>query len=592
MRRRSPILFALRLGFRADRRLALVAVGLAVVEHAADATPALLLKLLVNAVARGDRSSTRSLAILLAVSYICGSIARNMNVSVSGKLVDRTGHLINEHILRMAGSTPGVEHFERPDYLDKVSLLRSDQGSIARYGGAVVSALGVGVRIVITVGLLASVHPALLALPIFAVPSLFTGGKARRAVQRAEERVAPSRRLAPHYLALAIDPVLARETRIFGLADVALSRNAEANRLLRRNDVRADAVSSAITAAGTLSFTIGYIAAIAFVAALAARGNASPGDVALAVILGAQVNGLTSRTVGFVSETLAATAAVDRYRWLIDYSDVREPTGTVSRPSRLRDGIQFDGVTFRYPGTTTDVISDLTLDIPAGSILAIVGENGAGKSTLVKLLLGFYQPTNGAITVDGQPLDDIDPESWRSGATAAFQDFMRYEFELRTAVGVGHLPDLGNDERILRAMERGHGADLATKLEHGLDTQLGRRWSGGTDLSGGQWQRSALSRTMMRPSPLLLVLDEPTSALDPDAEHALFEDYARAGREAAEHAGAITVLISHRFSTVRMADTIVVLADGSVAERGSHQELLTLGGVYAELFELQAKAYR
>jgi ATP-binding cassette subfamily B protein len=588
----SPMVTALRLGYRADRRLALGAVALTVVEHAADATPALLLKMVVDAIVAGDRSRTSALAVLLAVAYIVGSVARNANVSISGKLIDRTGHLVTRELLDLAGGTPTIEHFENPTYLDRVTLLRQDRGEIARFGGSVITALGLAVRVALTVVLLASVHPILLALPIFAVPSLFTGGRARRATLRAQERLASPRRLAPHYLALALDPVLARELRIFGLGDIAVSRNRRANAELRAEEVRADARASAITAIGTLTFTLGYLAAIAVVVKLAADGQATAGDLALAVVLGAQVNGLTARTVGFVTDTISASTAVARYEWLIDYAREHRSAATVDAPGRLSKGIHFDHVTFRYPGADEDVLHDVTVDLAAGSTVAIVGENGAGKSTLAKLLLGFYAPTVGHVVVDNVPLADIDPDGWRSATTAAFQDFVRYELLLRESVGVGDVAAMDDPTRIEDALRRGHGEDIAELLPHGVDTQLGRRWSGGTDLSGGQWQKTALARTLMRNTPLLLVFDEPTSALDPHSEHALFEDYAAAGKAAGAERGAITVLISHRFSTVRMADTVIVLADGRVAEVGTHDELIHLGGTYAELFAIQARAYR
>lgn len=591
MSQRSPMWTALRLGYRADPRLALGAVALTIIEHAADATPALLLKLVVDAIAAGDRTRARVLAVLLAVSYIVGSVARNANVSVSGKLIDRTAHLVTGQILDLAGSTPTIEHFENPTYLDRVTLLRQDRGEIARYGGSVVTALGLVVRVVITVVLLASVHPVLLSLPLFAIPSLLTGSRARRTTLQAQERLAAPRRLAPHYLALALDPVLARESRIFGLRDIAITRNRLANADLRAQEVRADSRASAITAVGTVTFTIGYLAAIAVVVALAADGRATAGDVALAVVLGAQVNGLTSRTVGFVTDTISASTAVGRYQWLLDYAEKHRSAATHDAPARLSTGIRLDHVSFRYPDSNDDVLRDVSLDLRGGSTIAIVGENGAGKSTLVKLLLGLYEPTVGRILVDGVPLTELDPERWRAATTAAFQDFVRYELRLQETVGVGNLGSIDDERVVNEALRLGHADGLTASLPNGLTTQLGRRWANGTDLSGGQWQKTALARMMMRHRPLLLVLDEPTSALDPAAEHALFEDYAAAGRAAGAHHGAITILISHRFSTVRMADTVVVLIDGRVAEIGTHNELVRLGGTYAELFAIQAKAY-
>jgi ATP-binding cassette subfamily B protein len=248
-------------------------------------------------------------------------------------------------------------------------------------------------------------------------------------------------------------------------------------------------------------------------------------------------------------------------------------------------------VSFAYPGTDRFVLGDVDLRLPAGSTVAIVGENGAGKTTLVKLLCRLYEPTNGRILVDGIPLAEIDVDAWRSRVSAAFQDFARFELVARRAVGVGDLPHL-DDEAGVRAALAGAGAtDLLTGLPGGGDTQLGARWDGGIDLSTGQWQKLALGRALMRPTPLVLFFDEPTASLDATTEHALFQRYAAESRRRARD-GTVTVLVSHRFSTVRSADLILVVGDRGVSEWGSHDELMERAGVYAELYSLQARSYR
>ncbi|HYT40343.1 MAG TPA: ABC transporter ATP-binding protein, partial [Acidimicrobiia bacterium] len=251
-------------------------------------------------------------------------------------------------------------------------------------------------------------------------------------------------------------------------------------------------------------------------------------------------------------------------------------------------GIAFEGVSFAYPGSETEVLSDVSLWLPPGSVVAVVGDNGAGKSTLVKLLARMYEPTSGRISVDGVDLARFDPAAWRARLSAAFQDSCRFEFLLGETIGIGDVDGINDAYQVLMAAERaGAGAVLET-LPAGLNTQLGRRFEG-VELSGGQWQRLALARAGMR-DPLLLLLDEPTANLDAEAEFALFETIARATRRARAR-GAVTMLVSHRFSTVRMADVIVVIDGGKVLEVGSHDELMARGGLYAELFSLQSSAY-
>jgi ATP-binding cassette subfamily B protein len=247
------------------------------------------------------------------------------------------------------------------------------------------------------------------------------------------------------------------------------------------------------------------------------------------------------------------------------------------------------GVRFTLPDGRV-LLDDVSFRVGDGACAALVGENGAGKTTLVKLLCRFYEPDDGRVAVDGVDLARIPVDAWRARVSATFQDHARFELLAREAVGVGDLPQLSDAAAVRAALARGGGADLADQLPGGLETQLGVAW-GGVELSGGQWQTVALGRSMMREAPLLVVFDEPASALDPPTEHALFERMAAAARGGAG-AGRVTLLVTHRFSTVRMADLIVVFARGRVSEVGTHQGLMRRGGLYAELYELQSRAYR
>jgi ATP-binding cassette subfamily B protein len=251
-----------------------------------------------------------------------------------------------------------------------------------------------------------------------------------------------------------------------------------------------------------------------------------------------------------------------------------------------RAGIALEDVGFRYPGKDAWALRHVSLSIPSGESLALVGENGAGKTTLVKLLTRLYEPTEGRILLDGRDLREWEATTLRKRFGVLFQDFNQYQLKVRENVGMGSVDHLDDEPRIERAVESGGASEVVSALEGGLDAPLGRWFQDGTELSGGQWQKIALARAFMREEADILVLDEPTAALDAEAEHAVFERFRVLAK------GRTTIVISHRFPTVRMARHIVVLDHGGVAEEGTHDELVARGGKYARMFALQAEGYR
>jgi ATP-binding cassette subfamily B protein len=259
----------------------------------------------------------------------------------------------------------------------------------------------------------------------------------------------------------------------------------------------------------------------------------------------------------------------------------------VTVPARLHGGINVEGLSFRYWNRDQPSLADVSVELPAGAVVALVGENGAGKSTFVKMLSGLYRPGAGRILVDGTDLADFAPDDWRARVTAAFQDPVQIEMSLKDTIGLGWLEHRDDPERISEALRAAGGDKLLASLPEGLETRLGRKSWDGKGLSGGQWQTVANARAAMRQAPLLRVLDEPSASLDARAEEWLFRQYAGLSRTD----GGVTVLVTHRLTTARAADLIVVLDGGRVTEVGTHDTLSQAGGLYAELFRLQARYF-
>ncbi len=552
------------------------------------------LKLLVDAAASGDAGGALAAAVGLGATGALGRLASWGSTRLFFPLKEYTGLYLDRRLIELSAGTAGLEHHERPEYLDQLELLRLESYVLAGGGNIAAAALAVLVQAVATGVLLASVNPVLLVVPLFALPSFWAGSKSEQLRQSALEDTADDLRLARHLFELATSPAPGKELRVFGLGDELVARH---RRLWRNADHRLDAAGRrglVWTLIGWVFFALGYAGAIVVVVVDAVAGRVTLGGVVLALALLARVNLQVAAAVGTTTALARMMKVARRYLWLVDYAAAarsRLGKGTPVRQT-LAEGIELQGVGFRYPDSDADVLVDVDLVLPAGATVALVGENGAGKTTLVKLLCRFYDPTAGRILVDGTDLADIDVEEWRSRLAAGFQDFARFELVAREAVGVGDLPYVDDASVVEQALTRAASSELSSSLADGLETRLGPSFEGGTELSGGQWQKLALARAMMRTRPLLLVLDEPTASVDAETEHSLFERYAGAARQLGAETGAITVLVSHRFSTVRMAQLIVVVDGGRVVEAGSHAELVAAGGLYAELHELQARSYR
>jgi ATP-binding cassette subfamily B protein len=583
------------IGFRAAPWAAAFQLFTGVVFAVATPVTALGAKLLVNAAISGDLRSGLLAAGLLAITLGGALTCVFYYVHCLFTVQERAGAVASRRLMELIGGAEGLAHFERPDYLDQVQRIREQQYRLPGMVNATAGLLRVVATLGLTAVLLVQVDPLLLFLPALSVMSFWFSKLSRDLWVGAQEATSENERLRRHLFELGTSESSAGELRVYGLTNLLHERHHRVSDTVIRRRNRATLRGGGLLAIDATVSALGYVGAIVLVIFLVLHKQASPGDVVLVVALAAQMNSSVGTAVLYGSEFLFVLRVGERFMWLKQYAaSVRRTAAEPAPvPGSLHQGIELRDVRFAYPGSARSraVLSGVSLRLPAGSVVALVGDNGAGKTTLVKLLCGFAVPDRGQILVDTADLTAFDPEEWRARCTAAFQDFSRLEFLAQETIGVGDLPRIDDREAVGVAAGRAGATDVITALPHGLDTQLGNRWEDGAELSGGQWQKLALARGLMRSDPLLVVFDEPTASLDAHTEHALFERFAEAARGARQR-GTITVLVSHRFSTVGMADLIAVLDQGEIKEFGSHEELIALGGTYAELYELQSRGYR
>ena len=561
----------------------------------AEVLTAVWLKGLVNAAVAAQSGAVIRFAALIggAAAFVFVAVIAGINLLIP--LIENVGVYVDERLIELSTGTPGLSHHELPEHADKIELLRLQRGELSGVSSLYIQVGGVLLQSVIALGLLVREDSALLLLPQFAIPTMIATFYGAQLQQRSTDLSAESVRRARHLFELATTSGPAKEIRIFGLAGRLMDRHRQTWSRVQDVQDRAALKASLATSAAWLVFGTGYGYALLLIVHKAVAGTATVGDVVLVIGLAATMNQMIIGVVGILAGIAQSLQISYRFVWLSDLhrQEARaESRRRIGAPERLRAGIFIEDLSFGYPGATSPVLADVNLVLPAGATVALVGDNGAGKSTLVKLLTAMYEPSGGRILIDGVDLADIGRADWRSRVTAAFQDFAQFELVTQESVGLGRLEDIQDRDSVLAALDRAQASDVLAALPDGLNSQLGRSFSDGAELSGGQWQKLALGRAMMRPAPLLMVLDEPTAALDAETEHQLFVRYAAAASATSAGTGGITILVSHRFSTVRMADLIVVLAGGEVSEVGSHRELLARGGSYAELYELQARGYR
>jgi ATP-binding cassette subfamily B protein len=582
---------ALELVWSTNRPLTLALAGGTLAGGILPAAVAYVGSLIVDAVVSAIRSgggAGHALQLVLLEGLLVAAIsAAQRGISFCQSLLRaQLGQRVNVMILEKA-LTLDLQHFEDSEFYDKLTRARREAStrplSLVMRTFLLVQN---GISLVSFGALLAHFSPwavvvlLLAGLPAFVAEAKFSGDAFRLFRWRSPET----------RMQIYLETVLAREdhvkeVKLFGLGTRLLERYQAIFRRLYQEDraltIRRDLWGFFLSLIGSGALYGAY----AWIAISTVRQLISIGQMTMYVALFRQgqttVSAMLTAVGGMYEDNLYLSTL---YEYL--ETEVILPTGSSVRGPHPEDGIRFEDVSFTYPGAQEAALENITLHLVPGTSLALVGENGSGKTTLIKLLTRLYAPTSGRILLDGQDLAEWDEAALRERIGVIFQDFARYQLLVGENVGAGDERYFEDEERWRAAAVKGRASDFIDTLPAGYQTQLGKWFKDGRELSGGQWQKIALSRAFMRSRADILVLDEPTAAMDAQAEAEVFEHFRQLARER------ITILISHRFSTVRMADQIVVLNNGHIIERGSHEELMQLHGRYAQLFTLQARGYR
>ncbi len=576
-----------------SRRLSLALGALSLLAGLLPAAVAFVGKLIVDAVVLAARTGTEGdqLAALQWVAVELGLVAAQSacqrGLSVCQSLLRALlGHRVNVMILERAVTLP-LERFEDSEFYDRMTRARREASS--RPLSLVMRTFGLGqnaVSLVAYGGLLLSLNPWVAAtLVVAAIPAFVAETGFSKDAFRLFRWRAPEARKQMYLETVLAREDYAKEVKLFGLGPLLLARY---------NDIFAEvfAEDRALTirrgawglGLGLLS-TIAFYGAYAWIAVATIAGGITLGDMTMYLLVFKQGQSALAAMLSAIGGMYEDNLYLSNLYEYLEHAEPEEAEGAAEGPLP-GDGIRFDHVSFRYPGAEHDALRDITLHIRPGQRLGLVGENGAGKTTLIKLLTLLYRPTTGTITLDGLDLERWSRRALRRRIGVIFQDYVRYQLLVGENIGAGDVEAFDDVSRWEEAATRGLAKPFIDALPKGYDTQLGRWFKDGQELSLGQWQKIALSRAFMRRGADILVLDEPTASMDAEAELEAFG-------HVRDHADdRMVILISHRFSTLRMADHIVVLVGGAIVEEGSHGHLMRAGGRYARMFEAQAAAYR
>ncbi len=583
---------AVRLVWETNRTLLVVLSVLSLIAGLLPAAIPTITRFVVDAVVGARAATVHAVGHALMLVVLEGALVAALAGAQRGLslcqalLRAQLGQRVNVMILEKA-LTLELQHFEDSEFYDRLTQTRREASTrplslVTRTFGLMQNAISLLTYAVLLVRFSPWTVLVLLAagVPAFLAEVKFSGDAFRLFRWRS-----PETRMQTYLETVLAREDHAKEVKLFGLGARLLQRYRDIFTRLYAEDralsIRRDSWGSALglVATGTV------YGATAWVVLATIRGAITIGQMTMYLMLFRQgqsaVTAILSAISGMYEDNLYLSTL---YEYL--ETPVAAPSGSAHTGPVPADGVRFENVTFTYPGASEPALVDIDLHLPPGSSLALVGENGSGKTTLIKLLTRLYHPDSGRILLDGLPLPDWDEHALRTRIGVIFQDFVRYQMLVGENIGAGDERHFEQQERWSAAAELGRAAHFIERLPQSYRTQLGKWFKDGQELSGGQWQKIALARAFMRTEADVLVLDEPTAAIDARAEAEVFEHFRSLAR------GRITILISHRFSTVRMADQIVVLHKGRIVERGSHEQLVASGGHYAQLFALQARGYR
>lgn len=570
--------------------LGVAITGLTLISSGLPPLMAYIGKLIIDSVVAQNIERTVEMVVAEFALIALISVVQRSLFLCRGLLGSRLGIEVNVMILKKAVSLE-LSQIENSEFYDKMN--RARQEASGRSLSMVTDSFQFAQNTLTLLGymaLLLSFSPwAVLAMLVASIPATWAEMKFSNIGFRLYNWRSPERRKMSYMEYVLANDSHAKELRVFGLSSRFLNSYkslaekffVEDRSLLQKRTVWVILLSLLSSAA--------FYGCYLWIALQAARGQLTLGNLTLYVVVFRQGQQAFQSCLAAIGGMYEHNLYLSNLFEFLAIPNLRAHSENLvsSAPLKKSDkaGIFFDNVSFRYPERETWALRHFSLQIPRGQAVAIVGSNGAGKSTMIKLLCGLYQPTEGAVYLDGKDLREWDHKELLARISVVFQDFNKYQLSIQENVGVGEVSLLENDQHVRRAMERGGAGDLLTDMPEGLKTTLGTWFPGGRELSGGQWQKVAVSRAFMREQADILILDEPTAALDAEAENLAFQKF----RELTQ--GKTSLIISHRFPVARLADHIVVMEAGEIMEQGSHETLMKANGRYAGLFSLQAKGY-